>query len=140
MDFLTRRWAIYLNERGEKWKQNFFWNKVEISDIVEISRRSTICPVISWEVIHNSYMYKLIERLGNVQAISISLHNFFWPLITKLTTSCFIQALAEWVVYTASGIFSGLYHSCDVGTWCLLTFNVLQVWIIPALFLFFQEL
>jgi len=36
-----------------------------------------ICPVISWEVIHNSYMYKLIERLGNVQAISISLHIFF---------------------------------------------------------------
>ncbi|KAM3732665.1 hypothetical protein ACB098_11G076300 [Castanea mollissima] len=42
----------------------------------------------------------------------------FWALRQK--------ALAEWVVYTASGIFSGLYHACDVGTWCLLTFNVLQ--------------
>lgn len=86
-----------------------------------------ICPVISWEAIHNSYMYKLTERLGNVQAIPISLHISFDLLFAKLTTSCFIQALAEWVVYTASGIFSGLYHACDVGTWCLLTFNVLQV-------------
>lgn len=58
---------------------------------------------------------------------SQSAYTFFLPLITKLTISCFIQALAEWVVYTASGIFSGLYHACDVGTWCLLTFNVLQV-------------
>ncbi|GMY23698.1 transmembrane protein 8b [Fagus crenata] len=42
----------------------------------------------------------------------------FWALRQK--------ALAEWVVFTASGISSGLYHACDVGTWCPLTFNVLQ--------------
>jgi len=31
-----------------------------------------------------------------------------------------MQALAEWVLYTSSGISSGLYHACDVGTWCAL--------------------
>ncbi|KAJ7962425.1 putative Transmembrane protein [Quillaja saponaria] len=42
----------------------------------------------------------------------------FWALRQK--------ALAEWVIFTASGISSGLYHACDVGTWCALNFNVLQ--------------
>ncbi|CAN4111562.1 unnamed protein product [Withania somnifera] len=36
------------------------------------------------------------------------------------------KAFAEWVLYTSSGISSGLYHACDVGTWCPLTFHVLQ--------------
>ncbi|KAH9731868.1 transmembrane protein-like protein [Citrus sinensis] len=36
------------------------------------------------------------------------------------------KAFAEWVLFTASGISSGLYHACDVGTWCALSFNVLQ--------------
>ncbi|KAI4328818.1 hypothetical protein L6164_021144 [Bauhinia variegata] len=36
------------------------------------------------------------------------------------------KALAEWVLYTSSGIASGLYHACDVGTWCALNYNVLQ--------------
>ncbi|KAK7295107.1 hypothetical protein RJT34_18011 [Clitoria ternatea] len=36
------------------------------------------------------------------------------------------RALAEWVLYTSSGISSGLYHACDVGTWCALNYNVLQ--------------
>ncbi|XP_052728378.1 uncharacterized protein LOC108328932 isoform X3 [Vigna angularis] len=36
------------------------------------------------------------------------------------------KALAEWVLYTSSGISSGLYHACDVGTWCALSYNVLQ--------------
>ncbi|XP_016487526.1 uncharacterized protein LOC107807618 isoform X1 [Nicotiana tabacum] len=36
------------------------------------------------------------------------------------------KAFAEWVLYTSSGISSGLYHACDVGTWCALTFHVLQ--------------
>ncbi|KAL9303986.1 hypothetical protein ACSQ67_021249 [Phaseolus vulgaris] len=37
-----------------------------------------------------------------------------------------ILAFAEWVLFTSSGIASGLYHACDVGTWCALNFNVLQ--------------
>ncbi|QHO08722.1 uncharacterized protein [Arachis hypogaea] len=36
------------------------------------------------------------------------------------------KALAEWVLFTSSGISSGLYHACDVGTWCALSYNVLQ--------------
>ncbi|KAL8138493.1 hypothetical protein V2J09_004494, partial [Rumex salicifolius] len=36
------------------------------------------------------------------------------------------RAFPEWVVYTSSGISSGLYHACDVGTWCALNFRVLQ--------------
>uniref|UniRef100_A0A5B7BQZ2 EGF-like domain-containing protein n=1 Tax=Davidia involucrata TaxID=16924 RepID=A0A5B7BQZ2_DAVIN len=36
------------------------------------------------------------------------------------------KAFAEWVIYTSSGISSGLYHACDVGTWCALSFHVLQ--------------
>lgn len=36
------------------------------------------------------------------------------------------KAYAEWILYTTSGISSGLYHSCDVGSWCALSFHVLQ--------------
>jgi hypothetical protein len=32
----------------------------------------------------------------------------------------------EWVLFTSSGISSALYHACDVGTWCVLSYNVLQ--------------
>uniref|UniRef100_A0ACD5TP34 Uncharacterized protein n=1 Tax=Avena sativa TaxID=4498 RepID=A0ACD5TP34_AVESA len=42
----------------------------------------------------------------------------FWALRQK--------AFAEWILYTSSGISSALYHSCDVGTWCILSFHVLQ--------------
>uniref|UniRef100_A0A1D1Y5Z4 Transmembrane protein 8B n=2 Tax=Anthurium amnicola TaxID=1678845 RepID=A0A1D1Y5Z4_9ARAE len=42
----------------------------------------------------------------------------FWALRRK--------AFAEWVLFTASGVSSGLYHACDVGTWCPLSFHVLQ--------------
>lgn len=38
-----------------------------------------------------------------------------------------MQAFAEWILFTASGIASGIYHACDVGTWCALNFGVLQV-------------
>ncbi|XP_044501364.1 uncharacterized protein LOC123222581 isoform X2 [Mangifera indica] len=36
------------------------------------------------------------------------------------------KAFAEWVLFTSSGISSALYHACDVGTWCALSYNVLQ--------------
>ncbi|CAL9154034.1 unnamed protein product [Musa hybrid cultivar] len=42
----------------------------------------------------------------------------FWALRQK--------AFAEWVLFTSSGISSGLYHACDRGTWCVLSFHVLQ--------------
>ncbi|KAE9460141.1 hypothetical protein C3L33_07949, partial [Rhododendron williamsianum] len=37
-----------------------------------------------------------------------------------------LQAYAEWVLFMCSGVSSGLYHACDVGTWCPLSFHVLQ--------------
>ncbi|KAK8693540.1 hypothetical protein V6N13_071118 [Hibiscus sabdariffa] len=36
------------------------------------------------------------------------------------------RAFAEWVIYSSSGIASALYHACDSGTWCVLSFGVLQ--------------
>ncbi|XP_020581043.1 uncharacterized protein LOC110025101 [Phalaenopsis equestris] len=36
------------------------------------------------------------------------------------------KAFAEWVLFTSSGISSGLYHACDVGSWCALSFHALQ--------------
>lgn len=42
-----------------------------------------------------------------------------------------LQAFAEWVLFTSSGISSALYHACDVGTWCALNFTVLQVTALP---------
>ncbi|KAI4311479.1 hypothetical protein MLD38_036372 [Melastoma candidum] len=36
------------------------------------------------------------------------------------------KAFAEWVLFTSSGIASGIYHACDVGTWCLLPYGILQ--------------
>ncbi|CAN6461605.1 unnamed protein product [Victoria cruziana] len=42
----------------------------------------------------------------------------FWSIHQK--------AIAEWILFTSSGISSALYHSCDVGTWCSLPYHVLQ--------------
>ncbi|XP_073028873.1 uncharacterized protein [Primulina eburnea] len=42
----------------------------------------------------------------------------YWSLRNK--------AFAEWVLFMSSGISSALYHACDVGTWCVLSFHVLQ--------------
>jgi hypothetical protein len=38
----------------------------------------------------------------------------------------------EWVLFTSSGISSALYHACDVGTWCVLSYNVLQVRVVES--------
>lgn len=68
---------------------------------------------------------EIVSRQGHIwQSICLIASNAaavlpaFWALRQR--------ALAEWVIYTSSGISSGLYHACDVGTWCALTFNVLQ--------------
>lgn len=57
-------------------------------------------------------------------SLLFSTGNFF--LLTR-NHDFYVQALAEWVIYTSSGIASGIYHACDVGTWCPLEFNTLQV-------------
>ncbi|KAL3517189.1 hypothetical protein ACH5RR_024091 [Cinchona calisaya] len=68
---------------------------------------------------------ELVSRKGRIwQSISLIASNAaavlpaYWALRHK--------AFAEWVLFTSSGISSGLYHACDVGTWCALTFHVLQ--------------
>ncbi|MQL77459.1 hypothetical protein Taro_009871 [Colocasia esculenta] len=67
----------------------------------------------------------LVSRQGHIQqsiflvaSNAAALLPAFWALRQK--------AFAEWVLFTASGISSGLYHACDVGTWCPLNFHVLQ--------------
>nr|XP_027108392.1 uncharacterized protein LOC113728094 isoform X2 [Coffea arabica]XP_027115244.1 uncharacterized protein LOC113733209 isoform X2 [Coffea arabica] len=68
---------------------------------------------------------ELVSHKGRIwQSISLIASNAaavlpaYWALRHK--------AFAEWVLFTSSGISSGLYHACDVGTWCALTFHVLQ--------------
>ncbi|CAA6655482.1 unnamed protein product [Spirodela intermedia] len=51
-------------------------------------------------------------------------NNYFYDVRTNFIL--FTHALAEWLLFTASGISSGLYHACDVGTWCALSFHILQ--------------
>ncbi|KAG0588436.1 hypothetical protein KC19_2G242600 [Ceratodon purpureus] len=36
------------------------------------------------------------------------------------------KAYSEWVSYSASGLASGFYHSCDAGGWCALSYDTLQ--------------
>ncbi|XP_024532895.1 uncharacterized protein LOC112347026 [Selaginella moellendorffii] len=42
----------------------------------------------------------------------------FWALRQK--------AMSEWLIYTTSGIASAIYHSCDAGGWCALSYDTLQ--------------
>ncbi|CAK9210599.1 unnamed protein product [Sphagnum troendelagicum] len=36
------------------------------------------------------------------------------------------HAYSEWVTYTLSGVTSAIYHSCDAGGWCALSYDTLQ--------------
>ncbi|XP_057533591.1 uncharacterized protein LOC130811341 isoform X1 [Amaranthus tricolor] len=68
---------------------------------------------------------ELVSRQGHMwQSISLIASNAaaVLPAFMALRN----KAFAEWVIFTSSGISSGLYHACDVGTWCALTFRVLQ--------------
>ncbi|XP_052193210.1 uncharacterized protein LOC127801820 isoform X2 [Diospyros lotus] len=68
---------------------------------------------------------EIVSRRGHMwQSISLIASNAaallpaYWSLRQK--------AFAEWVLFMSSGISSGIYHACDVGTWCPLPFRVLQ--------------
>ncbi|GAB2271735.1 hypothetical protein Dimus_006565 [Dionaea muscipula] len=66
-------------------------------------------------VSHRGHLWQSISLIAsNVAAVFPA----YWALRQK--------ALAEWVIFTSSGISSALYHACDVGTWCALKFGVLQ--------------
>ncbi|KAL8229767.1 hypothetical protein R6Q57_014667 [Mikania cordata] len=68
---------------------------------------------------------EIVSHQGHIwQSVSLVASNaaFVFPAYWALRQ----KAFAEWVIYTSSGISSGLYHACDVGTWCALSFRVLQ--------------
>ncbi|QCE02720.1 hypothetical protein DEO72_LG8g735 [Vigna unguiculata] len=64
-------------------------------------------------VSHKGHILQSIFLIGSNAAAILPA---YWSLREK----------AKWVLFTSSGIASGLYHACDVGTWCALNFNVLQ--------------
>ncbi|XP_038709119.1 uncharacterized protein LOC120003999 [Tripterygium wilfordii] len=66
-------------------------------------------------VSHKGHLWQSISLIASNAAAVLPA---FWALRQK--------AFAEWVLFTSSGISSGLYHACDVGTWCALPFSVLQ--------------
>ncbi|CAL5196051.1 unnamed protein product [Lathyrus oleraceus] len=66
-------------------------------------------------VSHKGHILQSIFLIGSNAA---ALLPAYWSLRQK--------AFAEWILFTASGIASGIYHACDVGTWCALNFGVLQ--------------
>ncbi|PNY08608.1 transmembrane protein [Trifolium pratense] len=66
-------------------------------------------------VSHKGHILQSVFLIGSNAAAILPA---FWALRQK--------AYAEWVIFTASGISSGIYHACDVGTWCALNFGVLQ--------------
>ncbi|KAL2325897.1 hypothetical protein Fmac_024955 [Flemingia macrophylla] len=71
-------------------------------------------------VSHKGHILQSIFLIGsNVAAILPA----YWSLQQK--------AFAEWILFTSSGIARGIYHACDVDTWCILSFNVLQVSALP---------
>ncbi|GJW56380.1 transmembrane protein-related protein [Tanacetum coccineum] len=68
---------------------------------------------------------ELVSHRGHIlQSVTLIASNaaFVFPAYWALRQ----KAFAEWVLFTSSGISSGLYHACDVGTWCALSFRVLQ--------------
>ncbi|KAG9132534.1 hypothetical protein Leryth_008451 [Lithospermum erythrorhizon] len=66
-------------------------------------------------VSHRAHVWQSISLIASNAAAVLPA---YWALHNK--------AFAEWVLFTSSGISSALYHACDVGTWCALTFHVLQ--------------
>ncbi|XAR54043.1 hypothetical protein NMG60_11029025 [Bertholletia excelsa] len=66
-------------------------------------------------VSHQGHIWQSISLIASNAAAVLPA---YWSLHKK--------AFAEWVLFTCSGISSGIYHACDVGTWCPLSFHVLQ--------------
>ncbi|CAF1807226.1 hypothetical protein Bca4012_028917 [Brassica carinata] len=60
----------------------------------------------------------IIQSIALIASNAAALLPAYWALRQR--------EYPEWVLFTSSGISSALYHACDVGTWCVLTYNVLQ--------------
>ncbi|XP_057454664.1 uncharacterized protein LOC130746140 isoform X1 [Lotus japonicus] len=65
-----------------------------------------------------SHKGHVLQSIFLIASNAAAIFPAYWALRQK--------ALAEWILFTSSGISSGLYHACDVGTWCALNYNVLQ--------------
>ncbi|ESQ39243.1 hypothetical protein EUTSA_v10001314mg [Eutrema salsugineum] len=65
-----------------------------------------------------SHQGHIIQSVALIASNAAALLPAYWALRQR--------EYSEWVLFTSSGISSALYHACDVGTWCVLTYNVLQ--------------
>ncbi|XP_057499301.1 uncharacterized protein LOC130783595 isoform X2 [Actinidia eriantha] len=65
-----------------------------------------------------SHQGHILQSIALIASNAAALLPAYWSLHQK--------AFAEWVLFMSSGISSGLYHACDVGTWCPLPFRILQ--------------
>uniref|UniRef100_A0A1J3JQ93 Transmembrane protein 8B n=1 Tax=Noccaea caerulescens TaxID=107243 RepID=A0A1J3JQ93_NOCCA len=65
-----------------------------------------------------SHRGHIIQSIALIASNAAALLPAYWALRQR--------EYPEWVLFTSSGISSALYHACDVGTWCVLTYNVLQ--------------
>ncbi|CAN8286173.1 unnamed protein product [Cochlearia groenlandica] len=65
-----------------------------------------------------SHQGHIIQSIALIASNAAALLPAYWALRQR--------EYPEWVLFTSSGISSALYHACDVGTWCVLTYNVLQ--------------
>ncbi|XP_018479147.2 uncharacterized protein LOC108850055 isoform X1 [Raphanus sativus] len=65
-----------------------------------------------------SHIGHMIQSIALIASNAAALLPAYWALRQR--------EYAEWFLFTSSGISSALYHACDVGTWCVLTYNVLQ--------------
>ncbi|KAF8088311.1 hypothetical protein N665_0546s0039 [Sinapis alba] len=65
-----------------------------------------------------SHLGHIIQSIALIGSNAAALLPAYWALRQR--------EYPEWFLFTSSGISSALYHACDVGTWCVLTYNVLQ--------------
>ncbi|KAJ0259134.1 hypothetical protein HA466_0055280 [Hirschfeldia incana] len=65
-----------------------------------------------------SHLGHIIQSIALIASNAAALLPAYWALRQR--------EYPEWFLFTSSGISSALYHACDVGTWCALTYNVLQ--------------
>ncbi|KAL1366920.1 hypothetical protein HN51_020974 [Arachis hypogaea] len=65
-----------------------------------------------------SHKGHIVQSIFLIASNAAAMLPAYWALRQK--------AYAEWILFTSSGISSAIYHACDVGTWCPLTYNVLQ--------------
>ncbi|KAI7733650.1 hypothetical protein M8C21_028593 [Ambrosia artemisiifolia] len=122
-------YEIYVSYGGlpleDKWDY-FYENLTTI--VTVIIHMEALTVALNLSLIEDGQREQSIDIHGVLrhilQSVSLIASNvaFVFPAYWALRQ----KAFAEWVIYTSSGISSGLYHACDVGTWCALSLHVLQ--------------